>query len=210
MLTGKKEPNVAANELAVQAVDQENSALEQEINNLKTELELRARWPAIPAMAIIQRHSARADSRGGIFEGDTTRDRLRKSRSRGAVRHEPAGGCGCHGCSTAASAWRCCGPLLVVAAAVAVEHRRHPRGRRRRGLAALAAGARRPLLRVAAVPLRATAYGWWWMRRRLLRREPSRETHQRLLHGDRSRDRRGRAGSQPTVAARLVRPGRQA
>src|SRR3546814_1012135 len=34
------------------------------------------------------------------------------------------------------------------------EHRRHPRGRRRRGLAALAAGARRPLLRVAAVPLR--------------------------------------------------------
>ena len=27
----------------------------------------------------------------------------------------------------------------------------------------------------------ATAYGWWWMRRRLLRREPSRETHQRLL-----------------------------
>jgi hypothetical protein len=27
----------------------------------------------------------------------------------------------------------------------------------------------------------ATAYGWWRMRRRLLRREPSRETHQRLL-----------------------------
>ena len=27
----------------------------------------------------------------------------------------------------------------------------------------------------------ATVYGWWWMRRRLLRREPSRETHQRLL-----------------------------
>src|SRR5574338_983786 len=41
LLTGKKEPNVAANELAAKAVDQENSALEQEINNLKTELELR-------------------------------------------------------------------------------------------------------------------------------------------------------------------------
>jgi hypothetical protein len=27
----------------------------------------------------------------------------------------------------------------------------------------------------------ATAYGWWWMRRHLLRREPSRETQQRLL-----------------------------
>ncbi len=27
----------------------------------------------------------------------------------------------------------------------------------------------------------ATADGWWWMLRRLLRREPSRESHQRLL-----------------------------
>ena len=27
----------------------------------------------------------------------------------------------------------------------------------------------------------ATAYGWWWMRRRLREREPSAETHQRLL-----------------------------
>ena len=27
----------------------------------------------------------------------------------------------------------------------------------------------------------ATAYCWWWMLRRLLRREPSRESHQRLL-----------------------------
>lgn len=27
----------------------------------------------------------------------------------------------------------------------------------------------------------ATAYGWWWMRRRLGQREPSAETHQRLL-----------------------------
>ena len=27
----------------------------------------------------------------------------------------------------------------------------------------------------------ATAYGWWWMHRRLREREPSAETHQRLL-----------------------------
>jgi len=27
----------------------------------------------------------------------------------------------------------------------------------------------------------ATAYGWWWMRQRLRQREPTAETHQRLL-----------------------------
>ncbi len=78
LLTGKKEPNVAANELAVQAVGQENSALEQEINNLKTELELRRTLAGNSAMAIIQRHSTRAAGSRGVFEGDTTRDRLRE------------------------------------------------------------------------------------------------------------------------------------
>ncbi|ANF26332.1 TPA: integrating conjugative element protein [Pseudomonas aeruginosa] len=78
LLTGKKEPNVAANELAVRAVDQENSALEQEINNLKTELELRRTLAGNSAMAIIQRHSIRAVGSRGVFEGDTTRDRLRE------------------------------------------------------------------------------------------------------------------------------------
>ena len=34
LLTGKKEPNVAANELAVQAVDQENAALELSLINI--------------------------------------------------------------------------------------------------------------------------------------------------------------------------------
>ncbi len=78
LLAGKKEPNVAANELAVRAVEQENSALEQEINNLKTELELRRTLAGNSAMAIIQRHSTRAAGSRGIFEGDTTRDRLRE------------------------------------------------------------------------------------------------------------------------------------
>ncbi|SUD31442.1 putative integral membrane protein [Pseudomonas fluorescens] len=76
LLTGKKEPNVAANELAVQAVDQENRALEQDINNLKTELELRRELAGNSAMTIIQRHSTRAAGSRGIYEGDTTRDRL--------------------------------------------------------------------------------------------------------------------------------------
>lgn len=78
LLTGKKEPNVAANELAVKAVDQENSTLEQEINNLKTELELRRTLAGNSAMAIVQRHGTRAGGSRGIFEGDTTRDRLKE------------------------------------------------------------------------------------------------------------------------------------
>ena len=78
LLTGKKEPNVAANELATKAVDQENGTLEQEINNLKTELELRRSLAGNSAMAIVQRHNARAGGSRGIFEGDTTRDRLKE------------------------------------------------------------------------------------------------------------------------------------
>jgi len=78
LLTGKQEPNVAANELAAKAVDQENGTLEQEINNLKTELELRRELAGNSAMAIIQRHSTRAGGSRGIFEGDTTRDRLKE------------------------------------------------------------------------------------------------------------------------------------
>lgn len=78
LLTGKKEPNVAANDLAVKAVDQENSALEQEIGNLKTELELRRSLAGNSAMAIVQRHGTRAAGSRGIFEGDTTRDRLKE------------------------------------------------------------------------------------------------------------------------------------
>ena len=76
LLTGKKEPNVAANELAVKAVDQENTALEQEINNLKTELELRRELANNSPMAIIQRHGARAAGSRGIYEGDPVPDRL--------------------------------------------------------------------------------------------------------------------------------------
>ncbi|CAM5582523.1 integrating conjugative element protein [Rhodanobacter lindaniclasticus] len=76
LLTGKKEPNVASNELATQAVDQENSTLEQEINNLKTELELRRDLAGNSAMTIIQRHGTRAAGSRGIYQGDSTRDRL--------------------------------------------------------------------------------------------------------------------------------------
>ncbi|MFC4252934.1 integrating conjugative element protein [Sinimarinibacterium flocculans] len=76
LLTGRKEPNVTANELALQAIDQEIDALDQEIRNLKTELELRRTLAGNSALAILQRHSGRASGSRGVFEGDTTRDRL--------------------------------------------------------------------------------------------------------------------------------------
>ena len=84
LLAGAKEPNVAANDLAVKAVDQENGSLEQEINNLKTELDLRRTLAGNSAMTIVERHGTRAAGSRGIFEGDTTRNRvneLQKPRS---------------------------------------------------------------------------------------------------------------------------------
>ena len=78
LLAGKKEPNVAANELAERAVDQEIRTLEQEIASLKNELELRKALAGNAALLIIQRRHARAAASRGIFEGDTTRDRLRE------------------------------------------------------------------------------------------------------------------------------------
>ncbi len=78
LLTGKKEPNVAANELAVVAVNHENDTLDREIQNLKTELELRRELANNSPMAIIQRHGTRASGSRGVFEGDPTPDRLNR------------------------------------------------------------------------------------------------------------------------------------
>ncbi|HCT7642092.1 TPA: integrating conjugative element protein [Morganella morganii] len=76
LLTGKKEPNVAANQLAIEAVNQESDTLDQEIHNLKTELELRRELANNSPMAIIQRHGTRAAGSRGIYEGDPVPDRL--------------------------------------------------------------------------------------------------------------------------------------
>ena len=85
LLTGRKEPNVAANELAVQAVDRENGVLAQEIGNLKIELELRRELSGNAAMAILQRHGVRASGSRGIFEGDPVRDHLREIQKPGSA-----------------------------------------------------------------------------------------------------------------------------
>lgn len=76
LLAGRKEPNVAANQLAQDAVAHESDLLEREINNLKTELELRRELAANSPMAIIQRQGTRNDASRGIFQGDTDRNRL--------------------------------------------------------------------------------------------------------------------------------------
>ncbi|RTB44143.1 integrating conjugative element protein [Pseudomonas aeruginosa] len=76
LLTGMKEPNVAANELAVDAVDHESGLLDREINNLKTELELRRTLAGNSASMIVERQAMRAAGSRGVFQGDPVRDRL--------------------------------------------------------------------------------------------------------------------------------------
>ncbi|MDH4564496.1 MULTISPECIES: integrating conjugative element protein [unclassified Pseudomonas] len=76
LLTGRKEPNVAANELAQSAISHESDLLDREIHNLKTELELRRELAANSPTAIIQRHSTRSAGSRGIYQGDPTRNRL--------------------------------------------------------------------------------------------------------------------------------------
>lgn len=76
LLAGTKEPNVAANELAVKAVQAESSTLQQEITNLKTELELRRELAGNAAIVLLSRRQARADGSRGVFPGDPVPDRL--------------------------------------------------------------------------------------------------------------------------------------
>ena len=76
LLTGAEEPNVAANQLAGQAITRQERFLEQEINNLKTELDLRRELAANSPTEIIEREHARGAASEGIFQGDTAPDRL--------------------------------------------------------------------------------------------------------------------------------------
>lgn len=76
LLAGRKEPNVAANELAQNAIGRESELLQEEIGNLKTELELRRMLTGNSPLAIIQRESGRSDASRGILQGDPARNRL--------------------------------------------------------------------------------------------------------------------------------------
>jgi hypothetical protein len=76
MITGSKEPNIAANELAQKSISRETSALAQEIQSLKTELELRRTLAGNGAAAILERQRIRAEASRGIYEGDPETNRL--------------------------------------------------------------------------------------------------------------------------------------
>jgi integrating conjugative element protein (TIGR03755 family) len=76
LLTGRKEPNVAANELAQSAIGRESALLQEEIVNLKTELELRRMLNGNSPLTIIQREETRSDASRGIPQGDPERNRL--------------------------------------------------------------------------------------------------------------------------------------
>jgi integrating conjugative element protein (TIGR03755 family) len=76
LLTGRKEPNIAANDLAQQAIFRESEILDREIHNLKTEMELRRELANNSPMVIIQRHGSRAAGSRGIYQGDPVRNRV--------------------------------------------------------------------------------------------------------------------------------------
>jgi integrating conjugative element protein (TIGR03755 family) len=76
LLTGRKEPNVAANELAQAAIGRESALLQEEILNLKTELELRRVLNGNSPLAIIQREETRGEASRGIPPNDPERNRL--------------------------------------------------------------------------------------------------------------------------------------
>ena len=71
LLAGAKEPNVAANRLAQDAIYREGEWLNREIDNLRTELEVRRTLASNAPIAIIERHSGRSDTSRGIFQGDS-------------------------------------------------------------------------------------------------------------------------------------------
>ncbi len=79
LLAGNKEPNVAANEMATAAVNAERLSLQQEITNLKTELELRRSLTSNSPAAIIARHKERKDNSRMIYEGDPETNRLEQA-----------------------------------------------------------------------------------------------------------------------------------
>lgn len=79
LLAGNKEPNVAANDLATNTVINERQSLQQEITNLRTELELRRSLTSNSPAAIIARHKERKDNSRAIYEGDPDTNRLEEA-----------------------------------------------------------------------------------------------------------------------------------
>ncbi|MFS2159653.1 integrating conjugative element protein [Pseudomonas sp. Pseusp122] len=84
MMAGSKEPNVAANDVATKAIDQQNNALQQEIDNLKTELDLRRSLASNSPSAILGRAQIRSEGSKGVFQGDAVPNRLDRLQNTGS------------------------------------------------------------------------------------------------------------------------------
>ncbi|WP_405046147.1 integrating conjugative element protein [Pseudomonas serbiensis] len=84
LITGSKEPNVAANSVATQAISEANNGLQQEINNLKTELELRRSLASNSPTQIIERASIRREGSKAVYQGDPVQNRLDRLQNSGS------------------------------------------------------------------------------------------------------------------------------
>lgn len=89
ILAGRKEPNIAANSLAQNSISAESTHLQEEIDSLKSELELRRMLASNSPLSIIQRETGRADASRRIIQNDAERNRLQEAESPAALRRLP-------------------------------------------------------------------------------------------------------------------------
>ncbi len=157
----------------MEAVSKESDTLDQEIRNLKTELELRRELANNSPMAIIQRHGTRAAGSRGIYEGDlvptastgsrrvireATHEHDARQLAAPALAVQPARGEG------AAVRWCLSPPAWAPTSSASTSSAAWPAGSGGWRLLGLLPG-------VAGVPVRRDGLRLGWMRRRLLARE---------------------------------------
>ncbi len=76
MLTGSQEPNVAVNEVAQKVITGRDQLLQQMINNLHTELDMRKSLTSNSPTAILERAQVRSEVSKGVYQGDPEPNRL--------------------------------------------------------------------------------------------------------------------------------------
>ncbi|ACO79783.1 conserved hypothetical, protein [Azotobacter vinelandii CA] len=76
--SGAREPNVAANALAVSAVGQQTAVLQKEIDNLKMELDLRRELSKNSPLAIVERGQSRTENSRSVLPAAPETDRLQQ------------------------------------------------------------------------------------------------------------------------------------
>ena len=76
--SGAREPNVAANALAVSAVERQTAVLQKEIDNLKMELDLRRELSKNSPLAIVERGQSRTENSRSVLPAAPETDRLQQ------------------------------------------------------------------------------------------------------------------------------------